>query len=111
MNYHCYADDTQVYLVIEPRKSWTDTLHRIEACLADISDWMRSNPLKLNQDKTELIVFAPKQRVNDFTNCKLAFDGTVVSDVACVKNMGYTLTSHLLWKSKLVLFRNHVFIR
>ena len=46
--------------VIEPLDKWTDISSRIEACLADISDWMRSNLLKLNQDKTELMVFAPK---------------------------------------------------
>lgn len=77
-----------MYLVIEPRKTWTDISGRIEVCLADISDWMRSNLLKLNQDKTELIVFAPKHRVKDFSNCNLSFGGTVISDAPSVKNLG-----------------------
>ena len=59
MDYHCYANDTQAYLIIEPRKTLPDIAFHIEACLADISDWMRINLLKLSQDKTELIVFAP----------------------------------------------------
>jgi hypothetical protein len=77
-----------VYLVIEPLDRWTDISSRIEACVADISDWMRSDLLKQNQDKTELIVFAPKPRVKDFSDCRLSFDGTVVSDVSCVRNLG-----------------------
>ena len=77
-----------MYLVIEPLDRWTDISSRIEACVADISDWMRSDLLKQNQDKTELIVFAPKPRVKDFSDCRLSFDGTVVSDVSCVRNLG-----------------------
>ena len=49
---------------------------------------MRYNLSKLNQDKTELIVFAPKHRIKDFSDCRLSFDGTVVSDVSCVRNLG-----------------------
>ena len=44
--------------------------------------------LKLNQ-VIELIVFGPKHGVNDFSICHLSFDGTVVSDVSCVRNLGY----------------------
>ena len=81
MDHHCYADDTQVYLIIEPRSTWTDISSRIEACSADISDWMRSNLLKPNQDKTELIYFASKHRVKDFANCKLSFDVNIIYSV------------------------------
>jgi hypothetical protein len=37
---------------------------------------------------TEMIVFAPKHRLNDFRNCQLQFDGCVVSDAPFVKNLG-----------------------
>jgi hypothetical protein len=61
MLYHYYADDSEVYLVIGPIDIWTDIAVRLEACIADISTWMKINLLKLNQDKTELIIFAPKK--------------------------------------------------
>jgi len=95
MLYHCYADDSQVYLVIEPIDSWTDISMRLEACIADISTWMKINLLKLNQDKTELIIFAPKHRVKELGNCQLVLDGTIVTDVTCVKNLGVYLDKSL----------------
>jgi hypothetical protein len=50
--------------------------------------WMSSNMLKLNQDKTELTVFAPKHRVKEFSECCLSFDGTIVINASFVKNLG-----------------------
>ena len=88
MLYHCYADDTQVYQVTKPEGDWNDLSERLKACLSDISAWMSSNLLKLNQDKTELIVFAPKNRVKQMLDFKLPFDGTILSDANCAKNLG-----------------------
>jgi len=88
MSYHCYADDSQVYQVIKPIDNWNAVSRHFEACLSDISSWMRSNLLKINQDKTELIVFVPKHRPKDFSDCFLEFDGCVVNDAAFVKNLG-----------------------
>ena len=57
--YHCYVDDTQVYMAIMPKTTWSDVAKNLEACLADISTWMSANILKLNEEKTELIIFNP----------------------------------------------------
>jgi hypothetical protein len=95
MLYHCYADYSQVYLVIEPIDSWTDISVRLEACIADISTWMKINLLKLNQDKIELIIFAPNHRVKELGNCQLVPDGTIVTDVTYVKNLGVYLDKSL----------------
>jgi hypothetical protein len=88
MNYHCYVDDTQVYLVIKPRDIWNDITQKLESCLSDISRWMKLNLLKLNQDKTELIIFAPQHRLQEFTGCQLEFYRSLVNDACCVKNLG-----------------------
>ena len=88
MSYHFYADDTQLYLVFEPFENWIDISKRLEDCLTDISSWMCSNMLKLNEDKTEVMLFAPKHRVKDLQDCHLTFGGNVVTSSECVKNLG-----------------------
>lgn len=88
MSYHFYADDTQLYLVFEPLENWIDISKRLEDSLTDISSWMCSNMLKLNEDKTEVMLFAPKHRVKDLQDCHLTFGGNVVTSSECVKNLG-----------------------
>ena len=41
----------------------------VESCVKDISDWMIVNKLKLNEDKTEVLLCNPKHlEVVDFVN-------------------------------------------
>ena len=95
MQFHCYADDTQVYLIIKPLDSWDDYFSRLEACIADIGQWMTSNLLKLNQDKTELIIFSSKQNLQSVPNIKLKVGDHVVESVSCVKDLGVFFDNHL----------------
>ncbi len=53
-SYHCYADDTQLYLSFQPDDPMVAA--RISGCLADISAWMKEHHLQLNLAKTELLV-------------------------------------------------------
>ena len=56
-SHHMHADDTQVYIEL----SQSDTHKSISSlsdCLTDISLWMKSSKLKLNSDKTELLLLA-----------------------------------------------------
>ena len=62
---HIFADDTQLYLAIKPitQQAVDIGVDRLEGCLTDIYTWMSQNKLKLNADKTEVIVLGtPKQR-------------------------------------------------
>ena len=52
-SYHCYADDTQLFLSFPPFA--TQVNEKISACLADICSWMARYHLKVNLDKTELL--------------------------------------------------------
>ncbi|CAC5397645.1 unnamed protein product [Mytilus coruscus] len=88
MSYHSYADDTQVNQMIRLQGDWSDLSKRLEKCLSDISDWMSANMLKCNEDKTELIIFASKHQVNHLSDFLLTFDGTVFSNITCVKHLG-----------------------
>lgn len=59
-----HADDTEIYLAF--KSSVPGDLEqcqaRVEACVRDIDQWMLVNNLKLNNDKTELLVFHSKSR-------------------------------------------------
>ena len=41
--YHCYADDTQLYMTLKPCDKSDDISSSIEACITDIITWMNSN--------------------------------------------------------------------
>ena len=88
MLYHCYADDTQVYVAIMPKTTWSDVAKKLEACLFDISTWMSANILKLNEEKIELIIFNPKLQVRINEKFRLQVRNNTVSVASSVKNLG-----------------------
>ena len=65
MEFHLYADDTQLYTTFscDDKDDLTTTISRIESCLVDITNWMTTNKLKLNTDKTELLILYSRFRL------------------------------------------------
>ena len=86
INFHCYADDTQLYLSMKPNE--TNQLVKLQACLKDIKAWMTCNFLHLNSDKTEVIVFGPKHLRNTLSNQIVTLDGIALASSSTVKNLG-----------------------
>ena len=68
-SYHCYADDTQLYLSFPPEDTTVSAW--ISDCLADIFTWMKNHHLQLNLAKTELMVFPAKQVVHHNININI----------------------------------------
>ena len=56
IGYHVYTDDTQLYISCKWKQSLEEIL-KLNSCLADIRRWMITNKLKINDSKTEFIVF------------------------------------------------------
>ena len=62
LSYHFYADDSQLYIAFShnSHQQVLDAKECIERCVADIKRWMQANDLKLNQDKTEIMLIHSK---------------------------------------------------
>ena len=95
LQYHCYADDSQVYMSIKPTDNLKHISSTVEACVADISTWMSNKMLKVNQDKTEMIIFRPKQQTNTSHDMSIIIGGNILSSSSSVKNLGVYMDSAL----------------
>ena len=86
INFHCYADDTQLYLSIKPDE--TNQLTKLQACLKDIKSWMTYNFLMLNSDKTEVLVIGPKNLRNSLSRDLVTLEGITLASSSTVKSLG-----------------------
>ena len=69
LSHHSYADDTQMYMTMDHSNTdWRDGLARIELCVSEIREWMNQNMMKLNDDKTELIVCCYMFTILDYSS-------------------------------------------
>ena len=64
INYHIYADDTQLYCSFDA-ECVNEVIDSLQNCLADVRSWMIKNKLKINDDKTEfLVITSPKSKLS-----------------------------------------------
>ena len=64
LDYHFYADDSQNYIAFRPSDNAAalEVVTRVEACVCAMRQWMESNMLKVNDDKTEVVLFTPSRK-------------------------------------------------
>ena len=111
LSHHSYADDTQLYMTMDhSNNNWRDGLARIQLCVSEIREWMNQNMLKLNDDKTELIVFTSKYKQDLYNDLSITIGDTVVDCSSQVKNLGVifdrvlSLRQHVSYTSKTCRF-------
>ncbi len=90
-SYHCYADDTQLYLLFHPDDPTIATC--ISACLTDISCWMKDHHLKLNLAKTELFVVSANPSLHH--NFTIQLGSSTITPSKTVRNLGVVIDDKL----------------
>uniref|UniRef100_A0A8C9XWP1 Reverse transcriptase domain-containing protein n=1 Tax=Sander lucioperca TaxID=283035 RepID=A0A8C9XWP1_SANLU len=96
INFHCYADDTQLYLSIKPDE--TSQLAKLQACIKDIKSWMAYNFLMLNSNKTEVIVLGPKHLRTSLAEDIITLDGIALSNL---RNLGVIFDQNMFLEQQI----------
>jgi hypothetical protein len=97
LKYHFYADDNQDYLTFKV-KDVDDNIVRILSCLKDIREWLLTNMLKNNGDKTEFSVHGTQQQVAKLQDITLDIDGVSITPKSEVRNLGVIFDTDLSMK-------------
>ena len=86
---HMYADDTQVYIEFDLSMcSAGEARARLESCIYDIRMWMQENKLKLNEDKTELLVITPSRQAEKVSLKSIEIGDSHVVKSGSARNLG-----------------------
>ena len=58
--HHSFADDLQLQMSAPPDRI-SELLHSMQSCMGDVKAWANANMLKLNDNKTELMLVTSKR--------------------------------------------------
>ena len=92
-----YADDTQLYLSFNPSdpEAENKAVREIEDCIQDIRAWMLSHKLKLNDDKTELLIIGSKQQLAKVPELSVKVGSADVNKSNNARNLGVIFDSNM----------------
>ena len=95
--YHFYADDTQLYKVVNPRSIEDQFCSKkvLEDSIACISEWMYHNKLKLNQEKTEFIIFSSNVNCKHIAVDNILLGTATIPRASTVRNLGVYMDMQL----------------
>ena len=102
LSFHLYADDSQIYITFRPliNGSLETAIMAIQDCTREIATWMRTNKLKLNDDKTDLLVLTARHRNQpSIDKIIMGTEDIYLSD--SVKNLGCIFDNTLTMKKQI----------
>ena len=96
-NAHCFADDTQLYLSFKPGTMLDEAnaVQAMEACIAEVHQWMLSQKRKLNPKKTEFMIIGTRQQLEKVNIDCLQVGDRQIMPSSVAKNLGSWFDSKL----------------
>ena len=97
--FHCYADDTQLYLRLRPTPTTPQPLVTLHSCLEEIEAWMKTNYLQLNWSKTQAIQVGTVNQINSTPITSITFSGQTIPLSSSVTNLGVIFDPQLTFET------------
>ena len=99
LQFHSYADDTQIYMPINPRSisDANTAIKNLELCLNNVKLWMQSNMLKVNEEKTELCLLAQSSSYQNGSFLRLNFVRQMLLFLSLLEILVSSLIVYLIW--------------
>ena len=88
--FHMFADDTQLHQAFNASIpcAQVDAKAKLESCLEKVSQWMAENRLKLNGDKTEILIIGTRQQLSKMTFDSIDMCGETIQSSKSIRNLG-----------------------
>ena len=96
LDFHVYADDVQVYISFNPKEpnAAMEALRKLELCIIDLKNWMKTNKLMLNNNKTEFFIAGSRQSIQRLPPVQLQGDSTIMPSCH-IRNLGVMFDTHM----------------
>ena len=100
INYHLYADDTQLYLTFDLDDA-PDMIKKIENAVVLIKQWMTRNFLCLNEDKTEVLVLGSDYYLPKLSIPTVSIGNEQIVPAKSARNIGFYFHSTMNLKKQI----------
>ncbi len=68
---------------------------KLESCIADIKTWMTDNKLKLNDDKSELVIFTSRRMHSKVLKHHIQIAEVNIQSTISARNLGIVLDENM----------------
>ena len=93
--HHSFADDLQLQMSAPPDRI-SELLHSMQSCIRDVKAWATANMLKLNDNKTELMLVTSKRSKHLHSlPTSITIGNVQIPFKQSMKNLGFALGSNL----------------
>ena len=92
-----YADDHKIAFsfLAGNQSNVSEVLAQLDSCLKDVITWMSTYKLKMNESKTEIIIYGTKQQLDKLNIDCINVGSVEVKCVDQVRDLGVTMTNTL----------------
>ena len=96
LDYHFYADDSQLYLVFQPMQESADAAtNKMMNCISDVRSWMGANKLMLNDQESEYMIVTKNGLPDDVKLLDFKIGESVIEPSESLRNLGSRWDKHM----------------